>query len=149
MRYSFIFLLSCFGCMDANTKTDDTNEATDNSSTNVDSNLNTWELAICETSYNDSFVLWELSAEGTTLEVTVGYSGGCSEHEWELCWDGSVAESWPLQVWFTLGHNANGDSCEAEESEVLTFDISSMGVGSDPTTIHLEGQSITINAENQ
>ena len=58
-----------------------------------------------------------------TLEIDVGYSGGCETHEWTLCWDGQFMESDPVQVSLDLRHEANGDMCEAYVEETLSFDL--------------------------
>ena len=58
-----------------------------------------------------------------TLEIDVGYSGGCETHEWTLCWDGQFMESDPVQVDLDLRHEANDDMCEAGIQETLSFDL--------------------------
>ena len=62
--------------------------------------------------------------EGDTLYVSVGYGGGCEEHEFTLCWpEQSFMESAPVQVGLEVFHNANNDTCEAYLSETLEFDL--------------------------
>ena len=136
-HYASLILISLAAC----------NSKTVSDTATAANNVNTWELAICEISSNSPYELSEIVVDGTDLYLTVGYSGGCADHYWELCWDGSIAESMPLQVWFELGHNSNGDSCEAYLSQGLVFDISSLDIADQPVQIHLGGQSVLINGE--
>jgi hypothetical protein len=57
------------------------------------------------------------------LDVTVGYSGGCADHDVWACWDGQFAPSLPPQLYITLGHDAHGDSCEAYITETRRFSL--------------------------
>jgi hypothetical protein len=63
---------------------------------------------------------------GHELRVTVGYSGGCEEHAFQICWDGSFMESDPVQARIDLLHDANGDGCEAYVTDELSFDLNPM-----------------------
>ncbi|MEZ4385193.1 MAG: hypothetical protein R3A79_27950 [Nannocystaceae bacterium] len=63
---------------------------------------------------------------GDTLLLEVAYSGGCAEHDFGLCWDGAFLESDPVQVHVTVGHNGNGDACEAYPMEQLQFDLTEL-----------------------
>ena len=84
----------------------------------------TGTLIICTPQYDDGYELESATVEGDTLSIGVSHSGGCANHEWELCWDGEVMESAPVQIRLPLGHNANGDSCEAIETDNIQSDIS-------------------------
>ncbi|MFT5685073.1 MAG: hypothetical protein ACI8RZ_006019 [Myxococcota bacterium] len=81
------------------------------------------------------------SISGDQLTVDLSFGGGCETHDLGLCWDGSVAESDPAQVWLTVAHDAHNDSCEALLSESLTVDISELQVAGTPVTVHLDGWS--------
>ena len=86
-----------------------------------------WSDAVerCDGTPSDPFDLTDAaSIEGDTLLLPVGYSGGCADHAFRACWDGSFAESDPVQATLTIQHDANGDSCEAYLSETLAFDLS-------------------------
>ena len=63
------------------------------------------------------------SIDGDTLTATVAYSGGCEDHTFTLCWDGSFLESAPVQVRLELLHTGPPDPCEAYPSETLGFDL--------------------------
>lgn len=67
--------------------------------------------------------------QGDVLTVLVGYSGGCEDHEFRICWpDQSFMESTPVQVGLTLFHNANNDTCEAYISEEIELDLTPLRV---------------------
>ena len=103
-------------------------------------------LEVCELQAEDDFQVDSLSIEGDTLIVNVSYSGGCADHEWQICWDGLTEDIFPPQVYLNIGHNSNGDTCEAIRTETLEFDISSLqepnpGVGS--LTVFVEGETLS------
>ena len=99
-------------------------------------------LIVCTPQHDDGYELASATIEGDTLTVGVSYSGGCGSHEWELCWDGEIMESAPVQVQLTLGHNANGDSCEAIETDSIQFDISVLSDIEKPTNLLLGNTSV-------
>ncbi len=77
------------------------------------------------------------SISSDCLSVSFSYTGGCcDEHDLNLIWDGSVAESFPVQVWVRVLHD-NQDPCDAIETKTLEYDVSSFG--EKPARIHLEG----------
>lgn len=60
---------------------------------------------------------------GDELRVEVGYGGGCEDHAFQICWDGSFMESEPVQARIDLLHDAKGDGCEAYVTDELSFDL--------------------------
>ena len=102
----------------------------------------TGTLIICTPQYDDGYELESATVEGDTLSIGVSYSGGCANHEWELCWDGEVMESAPVQIRLSLGHNANGDSCEAIETDSIQFDISVLADVEKPSQLLLGSTSV-------
>ena len=62
--------------------------------------------------------------EGDELFLTVGYGGGCEEHEFTLCWPSQTfMESAPVQVGLEVLHNANNDMCDAYFFDPISFDL--------------------------
>jgi hypothetical protein len=59
-----------------------------------------------------------------TLDVDVSFSGGCAEHTYKVCWDGSFDESTPVKAQLKLFHDSHDDSCEGLLSETITIDMS-------------------------
>lgn len=99
---------------------------------------------------SDPVQLGTIALTGDVLEVPVGYSGGCADHDFTFCWDGTFQESFPVQAQLALHHNANGDSCEAWGEVTLRVSLDEMkdayaaGYQDKNGTIivKLEGQSV-------
>jgi len=70
----------------------------------------------------DPYAIEGVALEGDQLYLNVGYSGGCEDHEFVVCY-GDFAESDPIQVQFLIGHDSRGDTCEAIRSEALVIDL--------------------------
>lgn len=84
------------------------------------------EIAIvtdCEPYESDGYELYSASVDGDDLLVSVSYSGGCAEHLFRVCWDGSFMESFPVQVRFDLQHEGNDDPCDAYPTEELRIPL--------------------------
>ncbi|MES2765278.1 MAG: META domain-containing protein [Bacteroidota bacterium] len=61
----------------------------------------------------------------THISITVQYSGGCEEHEFNLFADENIQPGNATDfVQMMLTHNSNGDMCEALITKELTFDVS-------------------------
>ncbi|MBC8072986.1 MAG: hypothetical protein IAG13_31980 [Deltaproteobacteria bacterium] len=81
-------------------------------------------LQICDPGApQDSLDLYAVNIGGDTLSVNLGYGGGCETHELGLCWDGSYAESAPVQVDVFIAHEDHGDPCEAYFQNEQLFDL--------------------------
>lgn len=64
-----------------------------------------------------------LSASDEGLRIGIRHSGGCQTHKYRVCWDGTVAESYPGQIGLTLWHQDNGDTCQMMfEGEIVIKD---------------------------
>ncbi|MBW1878179.1 MAG: hypothetical protein JRJ84_07445 [Deltaproteobacteria bacterium] len=81
-------------------------------------------VEICTGSEIDTYDLESLDIDGDELDIGISYSGGCANHDFTLCWDGSWSRSDTKIVNLYLVHDANGDTCEAWISDDLTFDVS-------------------------
>jgi hypothetical protein len=58
------------------------------------------------------------------LHLSVGYSGGCDQHEFAPCWNHSFDRDSGLlvaAVW--VGHDAHGDTCEEAISTSVELDL--------------------------
>ena len=73
-------------------------------------------------SQGDPFTIFSIKRSTNALEIKLGYSGGCADHDFELVWNGSydTFRERPITS-LALIHNGNGDICEAYVSETLTF----------------------------
>lgn len=74
----------------------------------------------------DPIVITDASIAGDTLMVAVQHGGGCVTHGYGTCWDGSFAESDPVQAWLQLSHEDNDDPCDAIVMQELVFDLTPM-----------------------
>jgi len=84
----------------------------------------------CEGLPMDPYQLGEsMSVEATTLRVSVSYGGGCEDHTFAACWDGSIAQSDPESLLLTLAHDDHGDLCDAFVTRDLFIDISDLPAG--------------------
>lgn len=73
---------------------------------------------------SDPVTITAARVQGDSLELDVQFGGGCRNHEFGLITNGIFAESYPVQTWVKLSHNANGDNCKALLSRTLKFDLS-------------------------
>lgn len=82
-------------------------------------------IALCDpaTLPSDSRVLANTFINGDTLFVDVSYGGGCAAHELPACWDGLFRESFPVQADVVIGHEGNGDPCDAWITETRRYDL--------------------------
>ncbi len=111
-----------------------------------------WPLDICTTiPPSDPFSHTGTALSGDVLTADVGYSGGCQDHGFQLCWDGMFLESDPVQAGLTLIHDSNGDDCEAYITESRMFDLnplkqawqSAYGATSGTIMVHLGTDTLT------
>lgn len=103
-------------------------------------------LEQCSTDPIDDVTVSSVAVSGDSLELEASVGGGCGDHEFQLCWDGSVMESDPPQVNVFLIHDGNGDSCEAELTEELSFDLSGAGLPSGEVILNVSGESVSYTA---
>lgn len=68
-------------------------------------------------------------SDDNLLMVEVGYSGGCSEHAFEIEWPDAITAIYPPSFSVVLNHNANGDNCEAFITETLEFSFDESNLG--------------------
>ncbi|WP_159517889.1 hypothetical protein [Sunxiuqinia indica] len=86
---------------------------------------------------NDPVSINDVVIEGDKLIISLSYSGGCAEHEFNLARIHPSCGTPPLPPpTFQLKHNANGDACEAWITDTLAFNISRLQASEEsPVTI--------------
>lgn len=95
---------------------------------------------------NGRFNVDNMAIDGSILEVTVSYSGGCEEHVFKLYSDQMYMKSYPPQLNLFLEHIDNNDRCRAMIIKKLAFDISGIEYpGTNELIIHLNNTKQTIN----
>jgi len=71
------------------------------------------------------YVLDSAGITGDTISLWINYSGGCTQHFFQLYMSPSVfAESFPVQASLYLRHFGQEDPCEAIVSQRIQFDLS-------------------------
>jgi hypothetical protein len=75
---------------------------------------------------SDGFQVIGLTIVGDCLEVEVSYGGGCEIHAYDPCWNGSFAESFPVQATLWVDHDAMNDLCDAIVQDTWVIDLTSM-----------------------
>lgn len=83
------------------------------------------EIGACDPD-TDPLNVSNVKIAGDRLFVDIGHGGGCAEHTYRACWEGSFLESNPVQANIVLEHDANGDMCEAYLQETLEIDLTPM-----------------------
>lgn len=91
---------------------------------------------------SDAFTIESAAIDGSILCVTITYSGGCEEHQFECIGSRAVAKSYPPQRSIKLIHKANNDMCEAMITKKIEIDILPFSVGpNSEMVLHLNGFS--------
>jgi hypothetical protein len=67
-----------------------------------------------------------MTIENRVLRVSISYGGGCEEHTFAACWDGSISKSNPSTLSLTIHHDAHDDQCEAFITRDLFIDLSEL-----------------------
>ncbi|MFT6397590.1 MAG: hypothetical protein ACJAYU_002344 [Bradymonadia bacterium] len=80
----------------------------------------------CDDFEGDGYETREVTIDGDNLTVALSYSGGCAEHLFRVCWDGSFMESFPVQVSLDLQHEGNDDGCEAYLDADLVISLTAL-----------------------
>lgn len=84
-------------------------------------------VGACADAVNDGYELANVQLTGNRLLVDASYGGGCAQHTFKACWDGSFLESLPVQAQLRLYHDGHGDLCEALKSTPLSIDLTALG----------------------
>lgn len=71
----------------------------------------------------DAVTIVSATIDGDTLNLTVSYGGGCSDHAFGMLAATAWMESYPVQVGMRLAHDAHGDACKALLARTLRFDL--------------------------
>ena len=67
------------------------------------------------------FDLKNIDVKNNSVEISVGYSGGCKKHDFEIIWDEKIDYGNPPSINLIIIHHDNGDACEAYITETLVF----------------------------
>ena len=95
----------------------------------------------------DPFEITSVNLDGDILSISVSYSGGCQEHQFDLIFNGSYKKSLPPQIDLYLTHNSNNDNCRAMIAEELKFNIADVKGGNKKVIISLNNYKDKIEYE--
>ena len=98
-----------------------------------------------------------LSIVDGVLAVDVGYSGGCEEHFFTVCWPAGDFSGSPPTAALELLHEGIPDPCEAYAFETLRVDLAPLraryleatGGAGGPAQITLAGLSVSLTVESE
>ncbi len=77
---------------------------------------------------DDPFTIKSAKVNGDCFEVTVGYSGGCEEHELKLVNFKPKTTQAEVSADLRLTHNSFGDMCEAYITRTVAFDLTPLRI---------------------
>ncbi len=71
----------------------------------------------------NTFSIRRTEVRGDTLDIQLQHGGGCEEHTYQACWNGSFAMSQPPRAAIEIRHNGHEDRCKALISKSLSIDL--------------------------
>ena len=114
-----LFLISC-----ANTR--ETTPIVEEQDGNKPGRNITLKATIGEFKKSDAFEVTRVKLEGNTLYLMVAYSGGCSDHTFEMIGSMAMMKSLPPKRSIQLVHDAHDDTCREWIEKTLEIDISEL-----------------------
>lgn len=75
---------------------------------------------------NDPCTIESVTLKQDILEITVSYSGGCQQHNFDLVFNGMYKKSLPVKATIFLVHENKGDNCRSIVTQKLAFNIRSI-----------------------
>jgi hypothetical protein len=108
-------------------------------------------LQVCDSGPTDPYGLVSATLSSDLLTLVVSSSGGCEDHDWFACWDGSFMESSPVQANIAVYHDSYDDPCDAIVTATLEIDLNPMqdawlagyGPGPGEIVIHVDSETLT------
>lgn len=122
---SLILICACYLIFTACATTKRTTKMEQSSNTNQP----TSELLVAQIgkpAVSESCTIQEASINGNVLRVTVSYSGGCENHQFELVGSPNISKSLPPIRSIELVHKSNGDACKKKIEETLRFNLANL-----------------------
>jgi hypothetical protein len=91
------------------------------------------------------------SSNSDTLDLGVGYTGGCTDHFVDVCWNREFSSDSPPEVELIIMHNNQGDTCNDPVTDDLSYllvtllDVwwSETGTGTGTVLLKLENREAT------
>ncbi len=122
---ALISLLTVIGCNNENISEPITNPGNVKLNILIDQNKfkSMDEARLQGKGVSDPFEIKKVERKADSLYITVSYSGGCKEHSFDIVWNGSILQTYPLQANLLLKHYANEDPCYQKITEILKINI--------------------------
>lgn len=79
-----------------------------------------------ENAAQDPYDIHNVSVNMGLIHFTIGYSGGCKNHSFQLYAKEEFMESDPVQVDIMLSHDDKDDLCEAYVRDTIVFDLTAL-----------------------
>jgi hypothetical protein len=70
--------------------------------------------------------IYDAKLTGNTLMLSIGYTGGCAKHTFDLVGSEMISKSLPPIRSVSLIHNSTDESCKREIFDTLYFDITNL-----------------------
>jgi hypothetical protein len=70
--------------------------------------------------------IYDAKLNGNFLMLSIGYTGGCATHTFDLVGSEMISKSLPPIRSINLIHNANNEACKREMFDTLYFDITNL-----------------------
>ncbi len=92
-------------------------------------------------SKSDPFDIKSIVIKGDSVNITVGYPGGCKRHTFEIIWEGTISQTDPPVTAMIILHDSNGDICEAYITETLKISLANLSDDISFDTINVKIQN--------
>ena len=74
-------------------------------------------------SKDDFYKINDAKRVGDFILINLSYNGGCSQHSFEIIWDGIVYTDKPRHMNLLLIHNANNDTCKTLITKTIVVNL--------------------------
>ena len=135
MKYLFILLLiACVSCKTVK-DTPQASEKTKTEQNHIEGGITERvhdrieikaQIGRNEFNQNNGVQIIKSKLEGNILSMKIGYSGGCSKHEFKVIGNPMISKSLPPIRRVELVHISNGDSCREYIEQELRIDLSEL-----------------------
>ena len=92
----------------------------------------------------DPYTIDSLHINNNILSIFIQYSGGCTQHDFNLYNNSITTRSLPPQTPVNLKHNSNQDMCRQLISEELKFNIAKLKTNKDSSVVLIFGDGMKI-----
>ncbi len=138
---------------DADADSDADSDADGDSDIDLDSGLSDVPAVLgCPAEWDSADItVSSMSVSDNRLQLGVGYTGGCTNHFVDVCWNREFSDDSPPEVQLFIMHNDQGDTCNDPVTEDLSYNITTLldvwwtetGTGTGTVVLKLENREAT------